>query len=158
MLYKNITSLTSLKKELKKKAYKNKKIVFTNGCFDILHVGHISYLQKAKSLGDILIVGLNSDDSVKRLKGPSRPIVKASDRGNVLLALKSVDLVVVFDELTPIKLIENIRPDVLVKGGDWKIKDIVGSDIVRTYKGKVKSLPFIKGFSTKDIIKKIRNS
>lgn len=137
---------------------KNKKVVFTNGCFDILHVGHLRYLQDAKALGDFLIVGLNSDQSVKRLKGATRPIQNESDRAELLLGLKCVDAVVIFDEDTPIQLIEQVRPDVLVKGGDWAVNQIVGSDFVQSYGGTVKSLPFHQGRSTTDIVEKILKS
>ncbi len=133
----------------------NKKIVFTNGCFDILHVGHLRYLQEAHSLGDYLIVGLNSDESVRRLKGPTRPIQTEQDRAEILLGLKCVDAVVIFGEDTPLKLIETVQPDVLVKGGDWKISQIVGSDFVQSRGGEVKSLPFHQGRSTTGIVEKI---
>jgi D-beta-D-heptose 7-phosphate kinase/D-beta-D-heptose 1-phosphate adenosyltransferase len=132
-----------------------KKIVFTNGCFDILHVGHIKYLQEAKAQGDILVVGINADSSVKRLKGAERPIQSEEDRGEVLSALACVDFVTVFEEDTPEKLIHLVRPDVLVKGGDWKVDQIVGSDFVLSYGGKVKSLQFIQGKSTTNIVSKI---
>lgn len=137
---------------------KNKKIVFTNGCFDILHVGHLRYLQEARALGDFLIVGLNSDESVRRLKGPTRPIQTQSDRAELLLGLKCVDAVVIFGEDTPRLLIEQVRPDVLVKGGDWEVSQIVGSDFVQSYGGQVKSLPFHPGRSTSSIVEKILNS
>ena len=133
-----------------------KKIVFTNGCFDILHKGHVTYLQKAKKLGDILVVGLNSDASVRRLKGPGRPLNSERDRALVLSALDCVDRVVVFNEDTPEKLIHRIRPDVLVKGGDWKKKDIAGAPFVESYGGKVRILPFVKGFSTTGLLAKIQ--
>ncbi|MBI9031054.1 D-glycero-beta-D-manno-heptose 1-phosphate adenylyltransferase [bacterium] len=134
---------------------KGKKIVFTNGCFDILHYGHVSYLEEAKNLADVLIVGLNSDESVKRLKGPSRPINGQSERAYVLGALKSVDYVVIFDQDTPYELIKLITPDILVKGGDWTPQQIVGSDIVLEHGGEVKSLIFKTGFSSTKIIDKI---
>jgi D-beta-D-heptose 7-phosphate kinase/D-beta-D-heptose 1-phosphate adenosyltransferase len=133
----------------------NKKIVFTNGCFDILHFGHVSYLEEAKSCGDLLIVGLNSDESVARLKGPSRPINHQLERAFVLCGLKAVDYVVIFDQDTPYELIKLISPDVLVKGGDWKPDQIVGSDIVLKHGGEVKSLLFQAGFSTTNLIEKI---
>ncbi|MDP8203604.1 MAG: D-glycero-beta-D-manno-heptose 1-phosphate adenylyltransferase [Candidatus Tenebribacter mawsonii] len=145
--------ITSIVKELKSN---NKKIVFTNGCFDILHAGHVKYLAEAKELGDILILGLNSDSSVKRLKGNDRPINNEHDRAVVLSALCSVSYIVIFDEDTPYELIEIIKPDVLVKGGDWKPEEIVGQDIVNSYNGEVKSLSFIEGKSTTDIIEKLR--
>ena len=157
MLYSKIKTLSSLVLALKTFKKKNKKIVFTNGCFDLLHVGHVSYLEKAKSLGDILVIGLNSDSSVKSLKGKKRPVVSQKDRAKVLSALTFVDFVVIFSSLTPINLIKAIQPDVLVKGGDWKVKDIVGYDIVKSCGGKVKSLPYIKGFSTKGLISRIRS-
>ncbi len=134
-----------------------KKIVFTNGCFDIIHAGHVDYLEKAKKLGDILIVGLNSDSSVKRIKGESRPINNQEHRMKVLNALKPVDLVIIFDEDTPEKLIKEIKPDVLVKGGDWKIENIVGSDFVKSYGGKVQTIDFIYDISTTKIIQKVKN-
>lgn len=130
-----------------------KKIVFTNGCFDILHSGHVMYLKEARSQGDFLVVGLNSDASVRRLKGPERPINLEEDRKYVLENLKSVDLVQIFDEDTPLELIKKIKPDVLVKGGDWKIDQIVGSDFVIANGGEVKSLNFKDGYSTSKIIK-----
>ena len=134
-----------------------KRIVFTNGCFDILHAGHVKYLQQAKSLGDILVVGLNSNNSVKRLKGSTRPINDEKDRAIVLSALSSVDLVFIFEEDTPYNLISIIKPNTLVKGGDWKPNEIIGSDIVLAYGGKVKSLVFIPGNSSTAIIEKIIN-
>ena len=156
MGYKKIKTLTGLIKVLKTVVRaEKKKIVFTNGCFDILHPGHVDYLAKAKALGDTLIVGLNSDSSVRKLKGKGRPIVSQGDRAKVLSGLESVDFVVIFSDPTPIKLIKAVKPDVLVKGGDWPVKDIVGSDFVQFRGGKVKSLPYLKGHSTKAIINKI---
>ena len=134
---------------------KDKKIVFTNGCFDILHRGHVSYLNEAKSLGDLLILGVNSDASVKRLKGDSRPINSEQDRKFVLENLKAVDFVEIFDNDTPLALIEFISPDYLVKGGDWKPDQIVGSEHVTQNGGTVRSLNFVDGFSTTSTIKKI---
>ena len=133
----------------------SKKIVFTNGCFDILHVGHLRYLQDAKNLADYLVIGLNSDSSVKSLKGEQRPIVNELERAEMLLGLKAVDEVVIFSEQTPIKLIKAIKPDFLCKGGDWAIEQIVGADFVQSYNGKVLSLPFIEGKSTTGIIERI---
>lgn len=133
-----------------------KKIVFTNGCFDILHRGHVTYLSEARKLGDLLVVGVNSDASVKRLKGPSRPINSEADRAFVLLGLKSVDAVEIFSEDTPLELIKLIRPHVLVKGGDWKIEQIVGGTEVLSWGGKVLSLNFVNGFSTTSIIERSR--
>ncbi|MBP7563028.1 MAG: D-glycero-beta-D-manno-heptose 1-phosphate adenylyltransferase [Candidatus Cloacimonetes bacterium] len=148
-----IKSLEALKQI--RNAEKDKKIVFTNGCFDILHSGHVLYLEEAKSCGDMLILGLNSDQSVKRLKGESRPINNELDRAIVLSGLESVDYVVVFKEDTPYQLISAIQPDILVKGGDWAIDQIVGSDIVKNRGGEVISLSFIEGKSTTSIIKKV---
>jgi D-glycero-beta-D-manno-heptose 1-phosphate adenylyltransferase len=135
---------------------KKKKVVFTNGCFDILHTGHVTYLEKAKRLGDVLVIGLNSDASVRRLKGAGRPVNSEKDRAKVLGALRCVDRVVVFREDTPEKLIRKVRPDVLVKGGDWKRKDVVGADFVESYGGKFRSIPYVKGFSTTGVLAKIR--
>lgn len=132
----------------------NKKIVFTNGCFDLLHIGHVTYLEEAKKLGDVLIVGINTDASVRVLKGPTRPIQNENDRSAILAALKAVDHTILFSEDTPLNLIKKIKPDVLVKGGDWKIEQIVGSDFVMSYGGQVKSLNFVNGKSTTAIIEK----
>lgn len=137
---------------------KGKRIVFTNGCFDILHRGHVTYLAEAKKLGDLLVVGLNSDASVKRLKGPERPINSEEDRKYVLSQLKSVDFVEIFDEDTPLNLILKVRPKILVKGGDWKIDQIVGAKEVIADGGDVFSLNFVDGYSTTSIIKKIQDT
>ncbi len=134
----------------------SKKIVFTNGVFDLLHVGHVRYLNEAKKIGDILVVGINSDDSVKKIKGPSRPINTMGDRARILLALKSVDYVISFDEETPLNLIKEVMPNVLVKGGDYEIKDIVGSEEVIKNGGLVKSLPFHQGYSSTRFINQIK--
>ncbi len=135
---------------------KDKKIVFTNGCFDILHLGHVEYLNEAKAQGDVLIVAINSDASVRELKGPDRPVNNEHDRCEMLLNLKSVDAVQVFTEQTPLEIIKLIRPDVLVKGGDWKPEQIVGSDFVLSNGGEVKSLMFKKGYSTSNLIKAVQ--
>jgi D-beta-D-heptose 7-phosphate kinase/D-beta-D-heptose 1-phosphate adenosyltransferase len=135
-----------------------KKLVFTNGCFDILHAGHVRYLREAKALGDILIVGLNSDASVRRLKGNSRPVNNQIDRAIVLAGLSAVDVTCVFDKDTPYELIKALEPNVLVKGGDWRPDQIVGADIVLTSGGIVKSLNFVEGLSSTNIIDKMRNS
>jgi rfaE bifunctional protein nucleotidyltransferase chain/domain len=136
---------------------KNKKIVFTNGCFDILHKGHVSYLAEAKECGQLLVVGLNSDQSVKRLgKGEDRPINSEQDRKFVLENLRSVDFVEIFSEDTPLELIKIIKPSILVKGGDWKIHEIVGSTEVLSWGGEVFSLSFVKGYSTTNTISKIK--
>lgn len=134
-----------------------KKIVFTNGCFDILHRGHVAYLNEARKLGDWLVVGLNSDASVKRLKGPERPINNQDDRRFVLQNLRCVDQVEIFDEDTPLELIKRIKPLVLVKGGDWQVDQIVGGREVLSWRGEVLSLSFLDGYSTTAVIKKIRS-
>lgn len=135
---------------------KKDKIVFTNGCFDILHRGHIEILRIARSLGDVLIVGLNSDESVRRLKGDHRPINSEADRASILLALRYVDEVIIYEEDTPLRLIEEIKPHVLVKGGDWIEDKIVGAKVVREYDGEVYSLPFVDGYSTTSIIDRVK--
>lgn len=139
------------------KAAEGKKVVFTNGCFDILHRGHVAYLNEAKSLGDLLVVGLNSDSSVRELKGPERPVNSELDRKFVLENLKSVDFVEIFSDPTPLELIKSVNPDVLVKGGDWKPSQIVGSEFVIKNGGEVLSLNFIDGFSTTNIINKVKD-
>lgn len=131
-------------------------IVFTNGCFDIIHAGHVRYLAAAKQLGDVLIVGLNSDASVRRLKGPERPVNIQDDRATVLDALAAVDYVCIFDEDTPLELIGAVQPNVLVKGGDWEIDQIVGAEMVMARGGKVCTIPYVAGKSTTNIIEKIR--
>ena len=143
-----------LERTLKKR--EGRKVVFTNGCFDILHAGHVSYLNEAKDQGDILVIGLNSDCSVKRLKGENRPINNENDRRFLLNNLKSVDFVEIFSEDTPLNLIKLISPDVLVKGGDWKVSEIVGSDFVLQNNGKVKSLSFKNGYSTTSVISQVQ--
>jgi rfaE bifunctional protein nucleotidyltransferase chain/domain len=132
-----------------------KKIVFTNGCFDILHAGHADYLNKAKSLGDILVVGINSDDSVRRIKGEKRPILPQQMRAYLLDNLKPVDYVVIFEEDTPLELIKAIKPDVLVKGADWDLERIVGADFVLSYGGRVERIPFSFDISTSKVIERI---
>jgi len=134
----------------------NKKVVFTNGCFDILHAGHVHYLEQAKKMGDELVVGLNSDSSVKALKGKKRPINNLQHRAKVLSSLRCVDKIVSFEDETPIKLIKAIKPDVLVKGGDYKVKDVVGHKEVGSWGGKVKIIPMVPGLSTTNIIKKMK--
>ena len=132
-------------------------IVFTNGCFDILHLGHIDYLFKASKLGDKLIVGINTDKSIQRIKGENRPIQSESSRASILAALSCVDAVVLFHEDTPKQLIELIQPNTLVKGADYKIEDVVGSDFVIANGGSVETIPFLEGYSTSHIIKSIKN-
>ncbi|KJR41457.1 cytochrome C biogenesis protein CcdA [Candidatus Magnetoovum chiemensis] len=143
-------TVSELRRIIVVKQSEGKKVVFTNGCFDIIHAGHIKYLTQAKSLGDILIVGLNSDSSVSILK-PMRPIVAQKERAIVLASLNMVDYVVIFDEETPYETIKELKPDVLVKGGDWKKQDIVGADLVK----EVRSLSYIDGVSTTNIINTI---
>lgn len=135
-----------------------KKIVFTNGCFDLLHVGHVRYLQEARRLGDILVVGVNSDASVRRLKGPTRPVQIENDRAEILAALGCVDFSVLFTEDTPLNLIKQVLPDILVKGGDWKIESIVGADVVMENGGQVMSLQFVDGKSTTNLINKAKTA
>ncbi len=151
-------SLDEFLKIRKKIKEENKKLVFTNGVFDIIHRGHVDYLLRAKALGDYLVVALNSDASVKRLKGETRPINKLEDRAFVLFNLKPVDFVISFEEDTPYNVLSKIIPDVLVKGGDWRIDQIVGRDIVEANGGKVYSLPYLENFSTTAIINKMKNS
>ncbi len=133
-----------------------KKIVFTNGCFDILHLGHVEYLNEAKAQGDLLIVAINSDASVRELKGSDRPINNEHDRAEMLLNLKAVDCVQIFTEQTPEEIIKQIKPNVLVKGGDWKPEQILGSDFVLANGGEVKSLLFKKGYSTSNLIQAVQ--
>lgn len=152
-----IKSEGSLLSILKKARRKHARIVFTNGCFDILHRGHISILESAKKQGDILIVGLNSDRSVKILKGHGRPINSQKDRAYVLAALECVDFITIFSQPTPLKLIKKIRPDVLVKGGDWKKETIAGADFVVSCGGVIKCLPYIKSRSSTATIVKINS-
>lgn len=135
-----------------------KKVVFTNGCFDILHRGHLEYLQAAADLGDILVVGLNSDASVKRLKGENRPINNQNDRAFALASLVFVDAVIIFDEDTPLELIQRVKPNVLVKGGDYSIGNIVGADFVKNIGGEVQVIPFVDGYSTTQIIEKMKEA
>jgi ADP-heptose synthase, bifunctional sugar kinase/adenylyltransferase len=141
--------------ELLEQVRGKKKIVFTNGCFDILHAGHADYLNKAKSLGDILVVGINSDASVRRIKGEKRPILPQQMRAYLLDNLKPVDYVVIFEEDTPLELIEAIKPDVLVKGADWDLERIVGADFVLSYGGKVERIAFSFDISTTKVIERV---
>jgi D-beta-D-heptose 7-phosphate kinase/D-beta-D-heptose 1-phosphate adenosyltransferase len=135
------------------------RIVFTNGCFDLMHVGHVRYLQQARGLGDVLVVGVNTDGSVRRLaKGPDRPLVPEAQRAEVLAALECVDYVVLFDEADPGRLIAEVQPDVLVKGGDWPVSRIVGRDIVQGRGGTVTTIPLVPGISTTALVQRIRSS
>ncbi len=146
------TSLSEIKAIRLKLKASNKKVVFTNGVFDLIHAGHVDYLSKAKKLGDILIVGLNSDDSVRRIKGEKRPILKQEERAFILSNLKPVDYVVLFDEETPEKLISEIIPDILVKGADWAVEKIAGKDVVEKNGGKVMNIEFVNDQSTSKMI------
>lgn len=148
-----ILQLNELKATLDRLIAEGRKIVFTNGCFDLIHAGHVRYLREAKALGDILVVALNTDRSVSKLK-PGRPVITEAQRAEVVAGLESVDYVTLFDEDTPYDVIKLLRPDLLVKGGDWRVEDIVGYDLVP----KTRSLPYIEGISTTEIIKKIKNS
>ena len=149
---------TKQAKELIEKLQKTgKKIVFSNGCFDILHVGHVDYLERARLLGDFLVIGLNTDDSVRRLKGKLRPIVKEQDRAKVLGALECVDAVVFFDEDTPKELIEDLNPNILVKGADYSVEQIVGADFVLANGGSVETIDLVQGKSTSSLIERIKN-
>lgn len=148
----------ALEKKLQDWQNQNRKVVFTNGCFDILHRGHVDYLAKAADLGDKLIIGVNTDGSVHKLKGPNRPIQDEQSRLHILASLGFVDAVILFDEPTPYELIKLVQPDVLVKGSDYKPEDIVGYDIVTAKGGEVKTIDFIPGYSTSLIEKKIKTS
>ena len=154
-----IVPLEQLKRNIAVWRMKDMKIVFTNGCFDILHHGHIDYLSKAADLGDVLIIGVNSDSSVKKLeKGTNRPIQNENDRALILSSLQFVEAITIFNEDTPLELIKAIQPDVLVKGGDWKPEQIAGADVVKAKGGEVVIIPFVDGYSTSNIEKRIKNS
>ena len=153
-----IYSLDTLTTQVEQWKEKGNKIVFTNGCFDIIHRGHIEVLARTADLGDKLVVGLNSDQSIQELKGEDRPIIDGQSRAILLAALSFVDAIVLFSEDTPLKLISALLPDVLVKGGDYEIETIVGHEIVQKNGGKVKLVPFLDGFSSTTIIDKIKNS
>ena len=144
----SLKQITQIVRNLQKKG---KKVVFTNGCFDLIHVGHVSLFQKAKSLGDVLIVAINSDKSLANIKGPKRPLVCQKDRVKVLSALQAIDYIIIFSQNTPYEILKQIKPDILVKGADYKIKDIIGREFVK----KVYRYPFIKGKSTTNLIKLI---
>lgn len=149
---KNLKELKGIITALKSKG---KKIIFTNGCFDLLHYGHIKYLEDAKKKGDILIVAVNSDSSVKKIKGNQRPIIGQGDRIRTVAALESVDYAVLFNAHTPLKVIKSLKPDILVKGADWNKKDIVGRGLILSYGGKVSTINLVKGRSTSSLIRKI---
>lgn len=153
-----IKTLSGLAKIISVLKGRGKKIVFTNGCFDLLHSGHAQYLEEAKAKGDILVVAVNSDSSVRRIKGKARPIVNEDDRARLIAALESVDYVVIFNEDTPFETISAIKPDILVKGADWKISEIAGADFVKKCGGEVLRVNLLKGRSTTNLIKKIVES
>lgn len=155
MLEGKIKSKVQLKKIIAKLKEEGKKIVFTNGCFDLLHYGHVKYLQEAKRKGDILVVAVNSDASIRKLKGKERPINNEKDRLRVMAALESVDYVILFKEETPLKTIKALLPDILVKGSDWKKDNIVGWELVLGYGGRIASIKLIPGHSSSTLIKKI---
>jgi len=147
-----IRARRELLKIIKDLRTKGKRIVFTNGCFDLLHIGHVRYLEKAKALGDVLVVGVNSDASVRKLKGPKRPILPEEERAGILSGLGCVDYITIFSEIDPLKLIASLRPNVLVKGGDWTKEQTVGKEVVERSGGEVVILPFVKGSSTSNLI------
>ena len=153
---KKIVTIDALIRESERLRSEGKRLVFTNGCFDLLHPGHVSYLRQARSLGDALVVALNSDRSVRALKGEGRPILNQQERAEVIAALEAVDYVTIFDDETPRELIAAVLPDVLVKGGDWALEEIVGREEVEEAGGRVLSLPYIEGSSTTDIIERIK--
>ncbi|MBS1542156.1 MAG: D-glycero-beta-D-manno-heptose 1-phosphate adenylyltransferase [Bacteroidetes bacterium] len=153
-----IKDLTAARRIVEDWKARGEKVVFTNGCFDILHLGHVDYLEKARALGDRLVLGLNTDASVGRFKGPSRPIQDQHSRARVLSSLQFVDLVVFFDEDTPIQLISTLLPNVLVKGSDYLAENIVGADVVKQAGGEVKTLDFVPGYSTSKIVEKIKKT
>lgn len=155
LLKSKITSKLELESQLKNWRSQDQKIVFTNGCFDLLHFGHIDYLAKARDLGDRLIIGLNTDASISRIKGPSRPVKDQMSRAHILAAIQFVDAVIFFDEETPIELISWLKPDVLVKGSDYTIKGIIGHELVLENGGEVKTISFVEGFSSSKLIDKI---
>ena len=158
IIKKKILDKNALEHQLTRWRFLGKKIVFTNGCFDILHLGHVDYLSKAADLGDILIVGVNSDASTKVLKGPGRPINDEVQRTTLLASLHFTDGIVLFDESTPLELIKLIQPDVLVKGSDYNLSNIVGSDVVQSYNGSVQTIDFIPGYSTTLIEERIKSN
>ena len=150
-----IVSKGILKKKLRSLKARGKRVAFTNGCFDVVHFGHISYLEAAKKPGRVLIVGLNSDSSVKKIKGRGRPIIGENARARLLASLACVDFVTIFNEETPLNCIKSLKPDVLIKGADWKGKKVVGSDIVRSYGGKVEFMKHVRNYSTSNIIETV---
>jgi rfaE bifunctional protein nucleotidyltransferase chain/domain len=152
-----VAKLSDLLPKVFKLKKKGKRIVFTNGCFDLLHLGHVKYLAHAKALGDVLVVAVNSDKSVEQIKGPSRPIIPECTRAGMVAALKPVDHVFIFDDPDPYEIIKKINPDVLVKGGDWTEDTVIGANWVKSMGGKVEIIPYFNGFSTSSIIARIMN-
>ncbi len=150
-----VKSLAGVVRSVRKAQAAGRRVVFTNGCFDLLHRGHTRYLEQARALGDVLVVAVNSDRSVRALKGLGRPVVPEEQRAEVLAALAAVDYTVIFDELDPARVIRAVRPDVLVKGGDWPISKIVGADDVQSRGGRVLSLPYVEGASTSSLIGRV---
>ncbi len=153
-----IVELTNAKTKIKEWQKAGLKVVFTNGCFDLIHLGHVDYLEKARLLGGKLVLGLNTDDSVSRFKGPERPLQDQNSRARVLAAMQFVDLVVFFNEDTPLDLISALVPDILVKGSDYLTENIVGADVVKKAGGEVKTIDFVPGYSTTRIVEKIKKS
>ena len=151
-----ILERTALKDKLEELRKKGKKIAFTNGCFDILHVGHVRYLREAKKTADVLVLALNSDSSVRSLKGKERPLMNEKERAEILAALECIDFVTIFQELTPLELINNLKPDILIKGGDWPEEKVVGREEIKKWGGRVAIIPEVEGKSTTNIVEKIK--
>ena len=151
-----ILERTALKDKLEKLRKKGKKIAFTNGCFDILHVGHVRYLREAKKTADVLVLALNSDSSVRSIKGEKRPLMNEKERAEILAALECIDFVTIFQELTPLELINYLKPDILIKGGDWPEEKVVGREEIKKWGGRVAIIPEVEGKSTTNIVEKIK--
>ena len=151
-----ILERNALKDKLEELRKKGKKIAFTNGCFDILHVGHVRYLRKAKKTADVLVLALNSDSSVRSIKGEKRPLMNEKERAEILAALEFIDFVTIFPELTPLELINYLKPDILIKGGDWPEKKVVGREEIKKWGGRVAIIPEVEGKSTTNIVEKIK--
>jgi rfaE bifunctional protein nucleotidyltransferase chain/domain len=151
-----ILERNALKDKLEELRKKGKKIAFTNGCFDILHVGHVRYLREAKNTADVLVLALNSDSSVRSLKGKERPLVPEQERAEIIAALEFIDFVTIFNELTPMELINYLKPDILIKGGDWAEEDVVGREEIKEWGGRVAIIPEVEGKSTTNIVEKIK--
>ena len=151
-----ILERNALKDKLEELRTKGKKIAFTNGCFDILHVGHVRYLREAKKTADVLVLALNSDSSVRSLKGEEKPLIPENERAEILAALEFIDFVTIFEELTPLELINYLKPDILIKGGDWPEEKVVGREEVKKWGGRVAIIPEVEGKSTTNIVEKIK--